>query len=58
MVFCIANQMKPSDPFDRHDRALKHKVKGLVQSLSRKGFSLSIHQMQEGPQAGHALGWA
>jgi len=58
MVFSAANQMKTPDPFDRHDRALQEEVKGPVQSISRKGFSLSIHQSQGRPasRAGIGLG--
>ena len=58
MVFCVANEMKTSDPFDSNDRAPRQKVKGSVQSISRKDFSLSIHQSQgwTASRAGVGLG--
>ena len=56
MVFRVANQMKPSDAFDRDDRALKQEVKGLVESVSTKGFSLSINQAQGWPASRAGIG--
>ena len=58
MVFRVANQMKTSEPFDRHDRALQQKAKGSAQSIPRKGFSLSIRQSQgwTASRAGIGLG--
>lgn len=58
MVFRVADQMKPSDAFDRDDRALKQEVKDSVQSISMKDFSLSIHQSQgwTASRAGIGLG--
>jgi hypothetical protein len=58
MVLRVANQMKPSNPFDCNDKALEQQVKGSVQGVSRQGFSLSIHQLQGRPasRAGIGLG--
>jgi hypothetical protein len=56
MVFRMADQMKTPDPFDGHDRALCQKRKGSSQSISRKGFSLSLQQSQGRPTSGAGIG--